>query len=50
MILFGLLLPELGELLSFHERRQVIKMLQRALAAAPTPVVSWERNWHSILD
>jgi hypothetical protein len=50
MILFGLLLPEWGALLSFHERRQVLKMLQRALAAGPTPVVSWERNWHSILD
>ncbi len=50
MILFGLLLPELGALLSFHERKQVLEMLQRALAAGPTPVVSWVRNWRSVLD
>jgi hypothetical protein len=47
---FWFIAAGMGALLSFHERRQVLKMLQRALAAGPTPVVSWERNWHSILD
>jgi hypothetical protein len=49
MILFGLLLSELGALLSF-ERKQVLEMLHRELVAGPKPVVSWERNWRSVLD
>jgi len=50
MILFGLLLPELGALLSFHERKQVLEMLATSLAAGPMPVVSRVRNWRSVLD
>jgi hypothetical protein len=50
MILFGLLLPELGALLSFHERKQVLEMLHRVLVAGPKPIASWERNWRSVLD
>ena len=50
MILLGLLLPELGALLSFHERKQVVEMLDHALVAGPKAVVSWERNWRSVLD
>jgi hypothetical protein len=50
MILFGLLLPELGALLSFHERKQVLEMLHRVLVAGAKPVASWERNWRSVLD
>jgi hypothetical protein len=50
MIFFGLLLPELGALLSLHERKQVVEMLHRELVAGPKPVVNLERNWRSILD
>jgi hypothetical protein len=50
MILFGLLLPELGALLSFHERKQVLEMLHRELMAGPKPVANGERNWGSVLD
>jgi len=50
MILFGLLLPELGALLSFHERKQVLEMLHRVLVGGPKPVASWQRNWRSVLD
>jgi hypothetical protein len=50
MIFFGLLLPELGATLSFHERKQVLEMLDRALMAGLKPVGSWERNWRSVLD
>ena len=50
MILFGLLLPELGALLSFQERKHVLEMLYRVLGAGPKPVANWERNWRSVLD
>ncbi len=50
MILFGLLLPQLGEALSFHEKKQVLEVLNRALVAGPKPVASRGRNWRSILD
>ena len=49
MILFGLYLPRLGAQLSFHERKHVLELLNRALVAGPKPVESRERNWRSLL-
>jgi hypothetical protein len=49
MILFGLYLPRLGAQLSFHERKHLLELLNRALLAGPKPVQSKERNWRSLL-
>jgi hypothetical protein len=50
MIFFGLLLPELGAMLNFRERKHIVEMLHQELVAEPKPVVNWERNWRSVLD
>jgi hypothetical protein len=49
MIFFGLLLPELGAMLSFPERKKVVEVLSQALAAEPKAVANWERKWRSVL-
>jgi hypothetical protein len=50
MIFFGLLLRELGAMLSFRERKHIVEMLHQELVAEAKPVVNWERNWRSVLD
>jgi hypothetical protein len=50
MVLFGLLLPRLGAVLSFHERKRITNLLQQGLVAGPTPSPSLQRAWSSSLD
>ncbi len=50
MVLGGLLLPRLGAALSFHERKQIGRLLEQSLVASPTPEPKQDRSWTSSLD
>jgi hypothetical protein len=49
MVLFGVLLPRLGSLLSFPERAFLIEFLERVLVAHASQEVQ-EREWRSTLE
>jgi|ERR671922_979238 hypothetical protein len=50
LILWGFVLPRLGDAFGFHERKHVVQLLARTLVAGPTAAQSPERNWNSCLD
>jgi hypothetical protein len=50
LVLWGLLLPRLGAVLSFHERKHVVQLLEQSLVAGPTGEPQMERSWESSLD
>jgi hypothetical protein len=50
LVLWGLLLPRLGAVLSFHERKHIVQLLEQTLGAGPTGEPQMERSWESSLD
>jgi hypothetical protein len=50
MILFGILLPQFGSALGFHERKHIVELLERTLVAGSAAIQNRERNWDSSLD
>jgi hypothetical protein len=50
LVLWGLLLPRIGQALSFHERKHVIELLERTLVGGRMPIPGQGRNWESALD
>jgi len=50
MLVFGWLLPRLGAALSFHERKHIVELLNRAVIAGEAPHGDQGRTWRTSLD
>jgi len=50
LVLTGVLIPRIGAALSFHERKNVAKFLERTVMAGQTPLRNQERTWKTSLD
>jgi hypothetical protein len=50
MVLWGLLFPRIGAALSFHERKRIVRLLERVLVAGHTTQPGEERGWRTSLD